>query len=168
MTHTELVNEVLVKLNEIGYSDNVSLISDDGLRLTDYIETAIRDAVMQLDRVNPKEVDVAASGVVVLDEDFVSLLEVNGASWKRAVSTITEKGTPEYVMAMNEFTQPGVNTPMVIRESERSLKLLPATSGSMIYNAAYDGEGITGESESRQVVNVAAEIVLKILENGDR
>ena len=163
MTHAEIVNEVLAKLNEIGYSDDVSLITDDNTKLTDYIEVAIKDAVMQLDRVNPKEVNIAATGSVELAEDFVSLIEVKGLDWSRAVSVITEKGTPEYIMAMNKYTAPKKNSPMVVREGKRYLVLLPACAGVMIYNAAYDKSvGITGESESRQVINAAAEIVYKI------
>ena len=75
MTHEELVNGVLAKLNEIGYSDDVSLITENNTQLTDYIEVAIRDAVVNLDRVNTKEKAVPADGVVELGEDFVSLVE---------------------------------------------------------------------------------------------
>lgn len=179
MTHEELVNEVFAKLNEIGYNENVSLITDDNTKLTDYVEVAIRDAVMQIDRCNPKRitfkaggddgmnVPISDSGMLTLDLNFVSLLEVNAKEWNRAVSVITEKGTPEYVMAMNEYTKPKANSPMVLRDGVRSVRLLPVPSeGSMVFNAAYDGNGIMGESESRLVVDLAAQIVYKIFDGG--
>ena len=162
MTHEELVNGVLAKLNEIGYSDDVSLITENNTQLTDYIEVAIRDAVVNLDRVNTKEKSVPADGVVVLDEDFVSLVEATGDSWNRAVSVITEKGTAAYNMAMNEYTAPKANSPMVVREGVRKLMFLPNTNGTMVYNAAYGGAGIAGESEARLVIDAAAQIVYNI------
>lgn len=185
MTHEELVDEVLAKLNEIGYSDDMQLITDNGLTLEDYIEIAIKDAVVQLDRVNPKRVFlvynepdsgliepgklvVGADGTVELGEDFVSLIEVEGDGWNRPVSMVTERGTPEYVMAMNEYTAPKANSPMVTRKGKRGLRLMPATGGVMVYNAAYGGTGITGEAESRLVVDAAAQIVYKIFADGNR
>lgn len=177
MTHEEIVDEVLAKLNEIGYEDDVSLITDDNTRLTDYVEVAIRDAVMQIDRCNPMRigfksgendgvnVHISDSGVLNLDLDFVSLIEVEAKEWNRAVSVITEKGTPEYAMAMNEYTRPKANSPMVLRDGTRSVKLLPVpTEGTMVFNAAYKGGGITGEAESRLVVDLAAQIVYKIFD----
>lgn len=163
MEHDEIVNEVLTKLNEHGYtSDELSLITDDSVSLVDYVETAIRDAVTKIDRCNPKGIEIDETGIIALPKDFVSLLEVHGDTWKKVVSIITEKDTPEYNIAMNEYTSPGVHSPMVFRDGIRNLKILPASSGVMYYNASYDGSGITGEYEARLVADLAASIVYKI------
>lgn len=165
MTHSDLVKGVLAKLNEIGYESEVSLLTDISSAiadLPDYIDVALKDAVLRLERVNVKDVSIA-DGSVTLPDDFVSVVEIKGSTWKRAVEVVAEVGTPEYIMAMNEFTAPGVNNPVAVRDGARDLKILPQTDGVMLYNAAYDGiSGITGDKEATMVVNLAAEIVYGI------
>lgn len=166
MKHQDIVDAVLTKLNEHGYKDDVSLITGDSLTLTDYIEAAIRDAVIQLNRVNVKQMPcVFASGdTIELAEDFVSMLEMSCSEWKKVVTEVTEPGTPQYVMAQNKYTEPGVNNPVVLRMGTRTFKVIPTSSDLKItYNAAYDtAVGIAGESESRMVVDAATQIVLNI------
>lgn len=55
---------------------------------------------------------------IKLPADFVSLIYVKLGQWKRKVTRVTEVGSPEYNMAMNVYTAPGVNTPMCYKEGD--------------------------------------------------
>lgn len=135
MTHQEIVSKVKTILNEHGTDIDLS-ISDDRVLIKDYIEAAIPDAVVMLAqkgfRVNPKTQDTRnaetqETGNAVVEEpgndiklptDFVSLIYAKLGQWKRKVTRITEVGSPEYNMAMNVYTAPGVNTPMCYKEGD--------------------------------------------------
>ena len=169
MTHNELTNGVLARLNEIGYNAGLTLITDDTLNLTEYVEVAIKDAVLRLEGVNLKECSVNYDGTIDLPEDFVSVVKVKCDSWKRAVAVVTEVDTPAYVLAMNQYTAPTKNNPVVVMSGVRKLQAMPSDKGTMLYNAAYDGEsGIKGDKESAQVMELAAEIIYKIFGDGSR
>lgn len=169
MTHTEIVNKVKSILNEHGEVDAVS-IGEDRVLLEDYIESAIPDAVIMLAN---KGYAVNTCGDVpnlndesniILPNDFISLLSVKFKSWRRIVTKITELGSPEYVMAMNEYTGPNVNTPMCYK-TQGLLVCLPSSSGSELlfeYNKVYDkDEGLYAEpKEATAVCYMTAALVL--------
>ena len=128
MTHTEIVNKVKSILNEHGEVDAVS-IGDNRVQLEDYIESAIPDAVIMLAskgyRVNVTTINKRDAGNnIVLPNDFISLVSIKLHSWNKAVTKITEVGSPEYNMAMNPYTAPGVNTPMCYKEGNK-LRCMP-------------------------------------------
>lgn len=121
MTHTEIINKVKSILNEHGEVDAVS-IGEDRVLLEDYIESAIPDAVIMLAqkgyRVNAADFTDRNSfnHNIDLPTDFISLISIKLGKWKKAVTKITEVGSPEYNMAMNPYTAPGVNSPMCYKQ----------------------------------------------------
>lgn len=135
MNHAEIVQKVRDILNEHG-GDNELSITTDRVLLDECIESAIPDAVIILAqrgyRVNPKtqntrNPETQETGSAVVEEpgndiklpgDFVSLIYVKLGQWKRKVTRVTEVGSPEYNMAMNVYTAPGVNTPMCYKEGD--------------------------------------------------
>lgn len=167
MKHSEITQKVRDILNEHG-SDNALSITTDRVLLDEYIECAIPDAVIILAqrgfRVNPKTQNTRnpktqETGNAVVGEqgndiklpgDFVSLIYVKLGQWKRKVTRVTEVGSPEYNMAMNVYTAPGVNTPMCYKEGDTLICLpdkpvksndTPTVEGNdtfiMEYNAEY-------------------------------
>jgi hypothetical protein len=143
MKHDEIIQKVRDILNEHG-GDNELNITTDRVLLDEYIECAIPDAVIILAqrgfRVNPKTQNTRNpktqetgnpktqnTGNAVVEEpgndiklpdDFVSLIYVKLGQWKRKVTRVTEVGSPEYNMAMNVYTAPGINTPMCYKEGD--------------------------------------------------
>lgn len=167
MKHDDIIQKVRDILNEHG-GDNALSITTDRVLLDEYIECAIPDAVIILAqrgfRVNPKTQNTRnpktqETGNAVVGEqgndiklpgDFVSLIYVKLGQWKRKVTRVTEVGSPEYNMAMNVYTAPGVNTPMCYKEGDTLICLpdKPVKSGDtptvesvdsfiMEYNAEY-------------------------------
>ena len=172
MEHAKIVQKVRDILNEHGGDDGLS-IGTDRVLLDEYIESAIPDAVIMLAqkgyRVNVKTV-VLPSGTIT---DYISLVSYKKPLWKKEVTKITERESPEYVMAQNEFTKPGVNTPIVFVNAEGDLEALPQPSAADIrddldvvksdvsYNAKYDGQTLNaGEKEATAVCYMTAALVL--------
>ena len=174
MTHQEIVDKVQDILNEHG-GENALSIATDRVMLDDYIKVAIPDAVTMLAvkgyRVNVKTVVLPSKPIT----DYISLVSYKKPLWKKEVTKITERESPEYVMAQNEFTRPGVNTPIVFVNAEGDLEALPQPSVEDIrndqdvvksyvsYNAKYDGQTLNaGEKEATAVCYMAAALVLGI------
>lgn len=172
MTHAEIKQKIEDILNEHG-GDSMVSIAENRVLLDDYIKVAIPDAVTMLAvkgyRVNVKTV-VLPSGTIT---DYISLVSYKKPLWKKEVTKITERESPEYVMAQNEFTRPGVNTPIVFVNAEGDLEALPQPSVADIrdnqdvvksfvsYNAKYDGQALNaGEKEATAVCYMASAIVL--------
>ena len=172
MSETEIIKKVRDILNEHGGDDGLS-IGTDRVLLDDYIKSAIPDAVVMLAqkgfRVNVKTVVLPSKPIT----DYISLVSYKKPLWKKEVTKITERESPEYVMAQNAFTRPGVNTPIVFVNTEGDLEALPQPSVEDIrndqdviksyvsYNAKYDGQTLNaGEKEATAVCYMAAAIVL--------
>lgn len=167
MTHTEIVDKVKSILNEHGEVDAVS-IGTDRVLLEDYIKTAIPDAVVILAqkgyRVNVKSIKEETENDLLKD-DFVSLLEIMAYGyWNRPVTALTEVGSPEYIMARNEFTKPGINNPIAYIWGEDILVAPVKEEGmrvDIIYNAKYDGEELYAKpKEASAVCYMTAALVL--------
>ena len=165
MIETEIIAKVRSILNEHG-SDDVLSIAEDRVLLNDYIETAIPDAVTLLAskgyRVNAQKFTSISDGKIALPKDFISLVSLKLSEWKRAVNVVSTMESPEYIMAMNEYTQPGVYSPICYRDGD-TLVCMPSKGGldtNSEYNAAYDN-GITADSkEATAVCYMAAALVL--------
>ena len=148
MTHAEIVNKVKSILNEHGEVDAVN-IDEDRVLLEDYIESAIPDAVIMLAqkgyRVNVYNDNPAMQGgKVVIPDGFISLLYIKFEDWRKAVTKITEVGSPEYNVAMNYYTQPGINSPMCYRQGDFLVCLPNGSIEGMEYNAKYDPSVVNG------------------------
>lgn len=181
MTHEDLVTRIKDVLNEHGEPFGLS-IADDTMLLGDYIPVALSDAVAMLGakgyRVNVKSGSVNAaiplgltpvtpSNVIDIPEDFVRLLWMKAAAWKRAVTSLTEMGSPEYVLAMNVYTAPGINSPVVYRDGD-TMVALPFKEDVIDYeyNATYDGAVLNADEKmAKAVVYMAAALVMAFFEN---
>lgn len=169
MTHTEIVNKVKNILNEHGGDDAVS-IGTDRVLLEEYIESAIPDAVIMLAqkgyRVNV--VKSTSVGSKSCAPGFLSLVSVESATWNKIVTTLTEVGSPEYIMAMNEFTAPGKNTPICYKTVDEGqsviLHFMPDVvpdKTEVIFNTKYNGETLNAEpKEATAVCYMTAALVL--------
>ena len=163
MIHEEIKQKIKDILNEHGGDSTVS-IAEDRVLLDDYIKVAIPDAVTMLAvkgyAVNRK-MAAAVSWSEVDTQDFISLITASANGWKRVVTKLTDINSPEFAMAQNEYTKPGVNTPMIVFANNK-LSGLPIGSNVVVeYNAKYDGQTLNaGEKEATAVCYMAAAIVL--------
>ena len=153
--------------------------------LEDYIEKAIPDAVTLLAskgyRVNAKRVQVQrnADKKIEIPKDFVALLGVKLAPWKRWVTKMTEVGSTEYGMAMNRYTTPGNSRPMCYRDNN-ILVCVPDEAKvfedvqepvypqcNLEYNAEYnETDGLAAETrEETAVCYMTAALVCGIFED---
>ena len=166
MSEADIIRKVRDILNEHGGDDDIS-IGTDRVLLEDYIKSAIPDAVVMLAqkgyRVNICDFGRIDDGRIAVPENFISLLCLKLDTWNKAVNRIVEIGSPEYLMAMNKFTNPGPNSPVCYREND-TLVCLPIGQiiGIGAYNGTYDtAEGLEAEpKEATAVCYMAAAIVL--------
>ena len=172
MNHEDIKQKVRDILNEHGGED-VLMISEDRVLLDSYIDVAIPDAVTLLAnkgyRVNAKVHNERTGDKIVLPGDFVSVLKVKLDAWKRWVTKLTEVGSPEYNMAMNEFTTPGINRPMCYKDGNVLICLPEVTNEdtgvkdgfTLEYNALYNEGVLNAEpKEAAAVCYMAAAIVM--------
>ena len=148
MEHAKIVQKVRDILNEHGGDDAIS-IGTNRVLLDEYIESAIPDAVVMLAsrgyRVNVYNDNPAMQGgKVVIPDGFISLLYIKFEDWRKAVTKITEVGSPEYNVAMNYYTQPGINSPMCYRQGDFLVCLPDGSIEGMEYNAKYDPPLVDG------------------------
>lgn len=170
MTKEELIGMVRTVLNEHGEELSLS-IADDNVKLNNYIERALPDAVALLSVggkwVNPKAYTVTIeNGVFVLPDDFLSLVVLKLKNWKNPVIDIIEVGSPEYRRAMNEFTAPGVHSPACLRKENDKVQCLPHGELELcVYNAAFDGTLLGDDKACKAVAYMAAALVCSYFEN---
>lgn len=171
MEHEEIIKKVRSILNELGGDDTVGIVTDRVL-LDDYIESAIPDAVIVLAnkgyRVNVKtKTGVDLKDSVVADEGFVSLIKIKGRQWKREVTKLTPLDSTEYIMAQNEFTAPGIHSPIAFWLEDDIYAIPSDSSATIMFNAVYDKTvGLNAETkEAMAVCYMTAAIVMGIFEN---
>lgn len=171
--HDVLLSRVFSVLNEYGGEDLLG-ISTDRVVLDRYIEQAIADAVVALSNagysINVKSADPHLSdGRLTLPDDFISLVRLRFADWKKDVHRIYDVSSDEYVWAMNEFTKPGVNNPICFRLNRDTLLCLPKSDDAeeFHYNCTYAKEdGLNGEERAVSAVTyMAAALVMGMFEN---
>lgn len=165
MSEDEIIKKVRDILNEHGGDDAISIAADRVL-LKDYIKSAIPDAVVMLAqkgyRVNVCDFGKIDDGRIAVPGNFISLLCLKLDTWNKAVNRIVEVGSPEYLMAINEFTKPGPNSPICYRENDTLVCLPIGEIGVSAYNGTYDTtEGLEAEpKEATAVCYMTAAIVL--------
>lgn len=170
MEHAKIVQKVRDILNEHGGDDGLS-IGTDRVQLEEYIESAIPDAVIMLAQKGYR-VNVVKSTSVGMSScnapNFLSLVSVENPTWNKIVTTLTEVGSPEYIMAMNEFTAPGKNTPICYKTVDEGqsviLHFMPDVvpdKTEVIFNTKYNGETLNAEpKEATAVCYMTAALVL--------
>lgn len=192
MTEQEIVNKVRAIMNETGEEAKLSLLSEDTVKLDEYIKSVIPDAVNiiitnSLVRcVNKKsgEASVAVSrengmGYIILPDDYVSLIAFKLSGWKRMVAILYPITSEEYKAQRNEFTRSGIRKPMCFLNcNEIGQRILeyyaigtpnPATVETFVYEGKYNSdEGIdlsANDSLAIAVCYMCASLVCSIFEN---
>lgn len=170
MTKGELVNMVRTVLNEHG-EDLAFSVADDNVKLNDYIDRALLDAVTGLAvegrAINPVSTVLTSSAdVYSLPNDFVSLVKAKCRDWACVATRIVEPTEAEYRRALNTHTAPGKNAPKCLRDGINTIKFLPVgTLTEFIYNASL-GETFNGsERACKAVVYMAAALVCSFFED---
>lgn len=135
-------------MNETGSETSFSLISEDTVKLSLYIESVIPDAVNILSassEVDPSLLPTAntssfsensADGctVVLLPEDYLRFVSLRISKWKREVQVVYPYGGEDYKVQHNVVTRSGVNKPSCVyayNSSGRCIECFP--SGSLLY-----------------------------------
>lgn len=187
MTEQEIIDKVRVILNEAGEENTLTLLSEDTVKLSDYIRESIPDAVALVQKVcthrsvNTKRTSpsVSASGYgcsFIKPTDFIRLNSVKMKSWKRACHMTYNVSSEEYKRQFNEFTKAGINKPLCFISSDsegEKLLLFPYrtddTMDYFVYEAKYSSD--TGLSLSDcdpialAVCYTTASLVYSIFEN---
>ncbi|MBE6298528.1 MAG: hypothetical protein E7088_08650 [Bacteroidales bacterium] len=175
ITHDVLIGRIRDVLNE-HEGDTLLEIAPDRILLDTYINRAISDAVtaiaakgFRINERNIKEEPVTFSekkNIYNLPNDFISLIEVKLTGWKLPVTAVTNKDEPKFRIAMNEFTPPGVFSPICYREG-KCLVCMPGGSDAeyINVNVAYNGQLNSDEREITAVVYMAAAFVMGYFEN---
>lgn len=162
MRHDDIIQEVKTILNEHGGEDML-MISEDRVLLDAYIERAIPDAVTLLGckghRVNANVFGEVLSQDV--PEGYIGLVCLKLKTWNKAVTRETVLGSPEYNMAMNGYTAPKANSPVVFVEGDKFVALPVGDVEYGEYNVVYDAnEGIEARpKEATAVCYMAAALV---------
>jgi hypothetical protein len=170
MSEADIIKKVMDILNEHGGDDDI-IIGTDRVLLKDYIKSAIPDAVVMLAQkgfaVNAKPYTKEDYGTLDEEGDFISLIVAKCGEWKRPIYKLTSTDSPEFAMALNEYTKPGPNSPIAWWENAdgcAQLMFAPWNEEKPIfvtYNAKYDGEKINAETkEATAVCYMTAALVL--------
>ena len=190
MTEQEIIAKVRTIMNEAGEETMLTLLSEDTVKLTEYIKSAIPDAVSivmansPVRCVNKKVGNVMATsggsgtGYVLLPEDFVSLIAFKMPGWKRMVAVLHPVDSEEYKVQCNEFTRSGISKPMCfLNYNKTGQKVLEyfatGTSGTTVDTFVYGGrysstEGIDlsgNDPLASAVCYMCASLVYSIFEN---
>ncbi len=180
MTEAEIVSKVRAIMNEIGEEQSLTLLSEDTLKLDDYIISALPDAVSFVQTkssrcVNKKDISYNGGGKIssiAIPDDFVSLIAVKLNTWKKTCVALYTMNDEEYKRQCNDYTKSGVNKPVVVmgfNDTEQSFLLFPAADSIDIfaYEAQYTGT-LSLEAEDSLAIAIcykAASLVYAIFEN---
>ena len=195
MTEQDIVDKVRAILNDLGESESLTLLSEDTVRLEEYIRSAIPDAVLVVQQnsprlcVNPKSgtatatvVDTATGFVTVaVPSDYVRLVSLKMSAWNRAAVQSYGYGSEEWKHQQNSVTRSGADNPVVTDGyggdgKHRLETYTPDTSktvvDSFVYEARYDaGKGLEnltgGDDLASAVCYMTASLVCRYFENRD-
>lgn len=194
MTEQEIISKVKAILNEIGEEETLSLLSEDTVKIEEYIKTVIPDAVslVQMNSpvrcVNKKSGVVSNSALTADDEgkcvlpvpdDFVSLIAIKLSNWKRTCIFVHDMNSEEYRQQCNSYTKAGCYKPVCImgydNSGNRTLMLYSASSKSnvnldmFVYEARYksgtDLDVNKNEPIAQAICYMVASLVYSIFEN---
>lgn len=189
VTKEDIISKVKAIMNEIGEETNASLLDEDTIKIEQYIESCIGDAlslvILNSTRpVNPKKCNTSATsngdgtGYVVLPDDFVKLIAFKMSDWKRAVSKTFPLDSEKAKEQANVYSRGTKSKPVcVLSYSPDGKKIIEyystsATSPSVsvfVYEASYDGSsGINiGSSDPAYyaLCYMTASLVYSIFEN---
>lgn len=192
MTEQEIISKTKAILNEIGEEENFSLLSEDTVKIEEYIKSVIPDAVgiIQMNSparcINKKHADSVNNAispdlegkcVVVVPNDFVSLIAIKLSNWKRACIVSYGMDSEEYKRQCNPVTMAGAYKPICINgydnEGKRVLILYSTKVATKLEMFVYEAKYIAGagididakETVASAVCYMAASLVYSIFEN---
>ena len=181
-------------MNEIGEDTNTSLLDEDTIKIDEYIQACIGDALLLViqnspfESVNPQTAEnlqatknADGSGYVILPDDFVSLINFKMEGWKRSVSIAYPLSSEIYKHQTNEYTRGGINKPVCILSVNADGKKIleyysvPTDKEHKIEVFVYEGgytpkEPINIEKNSRlfaALCYMCASLVYSIFENAN-
>lgn len=123
MTIAGIVDKVRIIMNEAGEEDSLHLLSEDTVKLTEYIKSVIPDAidmvtmVAPLRCINTSQMPISSTGLCVslaLPNGFLRLASLKFKEWKRAVSYVFSCNSEMYKIQHNPVTTAGVNKPCCV------------------------------------------------------
>lgn len=155
MNQTAIITKVKSIMNELGAAESLSLISEDTLKVEDYIEKAIPDAVAwaQLHSkkpVNPKSATPTMTSsdglyIITCPTDYARIIALKLSSWKSTVSETYPYGSEEHKQQENQYTRSTTSNPKAIEGVNASgAKVIEAyapassTISKFVYEANYD------------------------------
>lgn len=186
-TVAQVVTDVRTAIDEIGLNDGEFLPGTDEEQLETLIKGRLCEAVdwvhssAALELMSGDEfthVNVPDSTGSVSVTDMIRFVQGKGNGWKNAVRELTEDGTAEYDMAVDEYVGASVDRPAVVLKyvsGGRELSLLPVGAGSVVYVKKATTYVEQGSQESIKVdknlyaamLNYLGGLVLMVL-NDDR
>ena len=128
MTKDGIISKVRTIMNETGAEESLSLLSEDTVKLSEYIEAVIPDAINILSAMEEVPVNLLPQNtitsatensedgcsVVQLPEDFIRFIAARFENWKREVQVIYPYGGEAYKQQHNSVTRSGVNKPSCV------------------------------------------------------
>ncbi len=192
MTEQEIVSKTRAIMNEIGEEESLSLLSEDTIKIEEYIKSVIPDAVGIVQMNSPvrcvnkknglpsdKTITPNADGMctIPLPDDYISLVAVKLSNWKRACIVSYGMDSEEYKRQCNPVTVAGTYKPVCIDgydgEGKRILMLYSAKAQTDIETFVYEAKYTTSsgldvdpeEPIASAVCYMAASLVYSIFEN---
>lgn len=120
-------------MNEIGEEENLSLLSEDTVKLAEYIESVIPDAINLIAQDENVSIALLNTGnmtsggtssegctVIPLPQDFLRFVSLRLSGWKREVQRISPFGSEDYKIQHNAVTRSGVNKPSCVFAHNRT------------------------------------------------
>ena len=191
ITVAELVKRVLFLINENEPETSYSLFAGNASSFDELIMELLPQAIAAVQsmkstskRVNTRNMDVAASvvadngngtGLLVLPEEYVSLLAIQLTGWDRPCSIMHAADSLEASLQGNEYTRAGCSKPVCVdsiaHDGRRALMLSPFPAGSslkyFVYEARFDTEhGLDGYDEdmATAVTYMCAALLYRVFE----
>lgn len=158
MTLQGIKEKVRTIMNEAGKDETLALLSEDTIKLDDYIASCIPDAVNLIVLSSPLRYLNASSvtsivnnvdgvGVIDLPSDFLRLASIKLDTWKRAVFTAFEEGSEGYKIQHNPVTRSGVNKPccaLSFNSNGPALECFPSGKLSYFFYVRSSDSDVTG------------------------
>lgn len=146
MDKESVIGKTRTIMNETGADETLALLSEDTVKLDQYIESVIPDAINMLsamEAIDPMMLPLGSGStasvsggcsVIAIPEDYIRFGAVRLSGWKREAQTCFPYGGDEYKIQHNEVTTSGVSKPSCVyafSASGRCIECFP--SGDLVY-----------------------------------
>lgn len=161
MTEQAIVDKVRVIMNEAGEETTLSMLSEDTLKISDYIRESIPDAVALVQMNSPvRSVNAKMYSPVLtmmtgdgcyradVPDDYVSLIGAKMSKWSRGCVGTSDFQSEEYKRQCNPVTRSGKNAPVCVYGpgigGKMYIYLYPGLSGDTMEYFSYEGRYTPG------------------------